>query len=229
MAWTKTFFSSSIGRKFLMSLTGLFLALFIVEHMVSNLLVLLPDDGKIYNQYSHFLVTFPVVRVIEIILFASILIHIIDAFILYFRNRSSRPVKYAVKSGNANSTWVSRNMTFFGIVLLIFLVVHLSGMFAAARITMSVDEVVINGKAMHDVYSLVIAKFQIWWYVVIYVVGFLALALHLWHGFQSGFRTLGLRHPKYLPFVKWVGYFIAIIIPLGFTIVPIYVYLNSVL
>lgn len=229
MAWTKTFFSSSIGRKFLMSISGLFLVLFVIEHMTGNLLLLLPDEGQIYNQYSHFLVTFPLLRIIEVILFAAIFVHIIDAIVLWIKNRKARPVRYAVSKANENSSWISRNMNSFGFILLVFLVIHLAGFFTKARITHEVPSVVINGTEMHDMYTLVKAKFEIWWYVLIYLIGFGALAFHLWHGFQSGFRTLGLRHPKYLPLVKVIGYLIAIGIPLGFTAVPVYFYLNSVL
>lgn len=212
-----------------MALTGLFLVLFIVEHMVGNLLLLLPDEGAIYNQYSYFLVTFPLIRIVEVVLFVSIFAHIGYAVVITIRNRKARPVGYATTNASANSTWISRNMGFLGIILLIFLIIHLNAFFAQARIMHTMDMVVINGIEMHDVYSAVKAKFEVWWYVVIYMVGFIALAAHLWHGFQSGFRTLGARHPKYLPLVKGIGYFISIVVPLGFAVVPLFFYLKSIL
>jgi len=227
MSWLKGFFNSSIGRKFIMALTGLFLILFLTEHMIANLLLILPDNGVIYNQYSHFMVTFPLIRVVEILLFASIIFHIIYALVLTYRNRQARPVKYAVRKPGENSSWVSRNMGFLGLILFIFLAIHLAGFFAKTRITHDLGMVTINGVEMHDVYSLVKAKFEIWWFDLIYIIGFIALGAHLWHGFYSSFRTLGLRHPKYLPLFKGIGIFIAVIIPLGFAVVPIYFLINS--
>lgn len=229
MGWTKQFFSSSIGRKFLVAITGLFLVLFLVEHLTGNLLLLLPDGGKTYNIYSHFLSTFPALRPLEVILFAGFIFHIAYAIIVTIKNRKARPIGYAVSRANANSTWISRNMAPLGILLLVFLVIHLSGFFAKARITHDVASVTINGTEMHDMYNLVKAKFEIWWYVAIYLIGFIVLGLHLWHGFQSSFRTLGLRHPKYLPVIKGLGILIAILFPLGFAIIPLYFYINSIL
>jgi succinate dehydrogenase / fumarate reductase cytochrome b subunit len=229
MGWFKEFFSSSIGRKFIMAITGLFFVLFIIEHMVGNLLLILPDDGETYNVYSHFMVNFWPIKIVEVVLFASIIFHVIYALVITIRNRQSRPVGYKMNSAHDNSSWVSRNMGFLGVILFIFLVIHLSGFFASARITHDVPSVTIDGTEMHDMYTLVKAKFEIWWFDVIYLLGFAALAGHLWHGFQSGFRTLGLRHPKYIPLFKGLGFFIAIVIPLGFAIVPLYFLINSLL
>ncbi len=229
MGWTKLFFTSSIGRKFLVAITGLFLVLFLLEHLTGNLLLLLPDGGDTYNIYAHFLVTFPALRPLEVILFAGFIFHIIYALYVAIRNRQARPVRYAKTNAGVSSSWVSRNMVPLGIILLVFLVIHLAGFFASARITGDVEYVTINGTRMHDMYSLVKEKFQIWWYVAIYLVGFIALGLHLWHGFQSSFRTIGLRHPKYLPVVKGLGIFFAIAFPVGFAVIPLYFYINSIL
>lgn len=229
MGWTKLFFTSSIGRKFLVAITGLFLVLFLLEHLTGNLLLLLPDNGDLYNQYAHFLATFPALRPLEVVLFLGFIFHIVYATVVTIRNRQARPVGYAMTKGSANSSWVSRNMAPLGLILLIFLVVHLAGFFAKARITGDVSYVTINGTEMHDMYSLVKAKFEIWWYVAIYLIGFVALGLHLWHGFQSSFRTVGLRHPKYLPVVKGIGVFFALAFPVGFAIIPLYFYINSIL
>lgn len=229
MGWTKLFFTSSIGRKFLVAVTGLFLVLFLLEHLTGNLLLLLPDGGDTYNIYAHFLATFPALRPLEIVLFLGFIFHIAYATIVTISNRQARPVGYAMSKANANSSWVSRNMGALGLLLFIFLVIHLAGFFAKARITGDVTYVSINGTDMHDMYSLVKAKFEIWWYVAIYLVGFIVLGLHLWHGFQSSFRTVGLRHPKYLPVVKGLGIFLAVAFPVGFAIIPLYFYINSIL
>lgn len=229
MGWTKLFFTSSIGRKFLVAVTGLFLVLFLLEHLTGNLLLLLPDGGDTYNIYAHFLATFPALRPLEIVLFLGFIFHIAYATIVTINNRKARPIGYAVSNAGANSSWISRNMAPLGLLLLVFLVIHLAGFFAKARITGDVSYVTINGTDMHDMYSLVKAKFEIWWYVAIYLIGFIVLGLHLWHGFQSGFRTVGLRHPKYLPVVKVVGTFLAVAFPVGFAVIPLYFYINSIL
>lgn len=229
MGWTKLFFTSSIGRKFLVAVTGLFLVLFLLEHLTGNLLLLLPDGGETYNIYAHFLATFPALRPLEVVLFLGFIFHIAYATIVTISNRKARPVGYAVSKASANSSWVSRNMGALGLLLFIFLVIHLAGFFAKARITGDVSYVTINGTDMHDMYSLVKAKFEIWWYVAIYLGGFIVLGLHLWHGFQSSFRTVGLRHPKYLPVVKVLGIFLALAFPVGFAIIPLYFYINSIL
>lgn len=212
-----------------MALSGLFLVLFVIEHMIGNLLSILPDGGVTYNQYSHFMVTFMPLRIVEVVLFAAIIFHIAYALVITIRNKRSRAVGYKVSHANENSSWISRNMGFLGVLLVIFLVIHLSEFFASARITHNVESVVINGTEMHDMYGLLKAKFEVWWFSVIYLVAFGVLAAHLWHGFQSGMRTLGLRHPKYVPLFKAIGYFIAIVVPLGFAVVPLYFLINSVI
>lgn len=227
MGWTSTFFQSSIGRKFLMAISGLFLVLFLVEHLTGNLLLLLPDNGEVYNQYAHFLATFPLLRPLEIVLFLGFFAHIIYGILLGKANAAARPVRYAVSNAAANSSWISRNMVPIGVVILLFLAVHIAGFFVKARILDDVPYVTINGTEMHNMYEVVKAKFEVWWYVAIYLVGFLALGLHLWHGFQSSFRTMGLRHPKYMPLVKGIGIFIAVVIPIGFAVIPLFFLIKS--
>jgi succinate dehydrogenase cytochrome b subunit len=225
MGWTGNFFSSSIGKKFIMSLTGLFLCLFLIEHLIGNLLLLLNDGGELYNAYSHFLATNIFLRVPEIILALGFIFHIVYALKISLENKKARGNNpYEVKGISKNTDWFSRNMTFLGILILIFLVIHLADFFVKARITGDVQST-LNGE--HDLYSMVRARFEVWWFALIYFVAMIALAAHLTHGFQSAFRTLGLRHKKYLPLVKFIGYAFAILVPAGFAIVPVYFLMNT--
>ncbi|GIV34284.1 MAG: succinate dehydrogenase [Chitinophagales bacterium] len=234
MSESKAFLNTSIGRKVFMSLTGLFLCLFLVEHLSGNLLLLVSRDK--FNVYSHFLTHNPLIRVIEVVLFASILGHVVMSVILTARNRMARPVSYAVYRGSANASWTSRNMPFLGIIILIFLIIHLSNFFAKARFG-GVESYILQqpvglfgmvfpaGMEVHDVYSIVIESFKIWWYVAIYVVCMVALSLHLMHGFHSSFQSLGVHSTDPGSWYRKAGLAFAILIPLGFACIPVYIYL----
>lgn len=225
MSWSKEFFDSSIGRKVVMSLTGLFLCTFMVAHFTGNMLLYLNDGGLTYNAFSHFMAHNPVIRIIEIVLFLSIIIHIIYAVILTRQNKMARGVGYSVYNGAAASSWFSRGMTFFGIILLIFLTLHIANFFVTARF----GELGIDANGNEDLYAFVLKEFSIGWYAGFYFLAMIALCFHLVHGVQSAFRTLGLKHKKYLPVVKFLGLAFAIIFSLGFASMPVYFYLTSIM
>ncbi len=123
-------FSSTLGRKLIMSLTGLFLCIFLVVHLVGNIQLFNDDDGQAFNAYSYFMTHFPPIKIISYLLYASIIIHAVYALIITINNRKARPVGYAAYNGSANSPWTSRNMGILGTILLIFLVVHMSNFWA---------------------------------------------------------------------------------------------------
>lgn len=209
----------------MIGLTGLFLCLFLLEHLGGNLLLLLGDNGLIYNSYADFLAHNPVMRLPEIVLGLGFIYHIVQTLILTLQNRKARPVNYAVSGGSENAGWSSRNMAFLGIIILIFLILHLSNFFVKARIDTTDMTYDVNGN--YDLYNLVKTEFSHWWYSLIYVVSMIALGAHLIHGFQSAFRSMGLRHRKYLPLVRVLGNGFAVLVPLGFAVIPVYFYLNS--
>jgi len=221
MNWFTKTFSSTIGRKIVMSVTGLFLCSFLVVHLIGNLQLFNNDGGAAFNIYSHFMANNMVIRVMEIVLVLGFLFHIYDAVVLTRKNKTARPVDYQVQHPEENSTWSSRNMGLLGTVILVFLVIHLWNFFVPARFG-GLEGVVIEDVEYENLYLRVVESFQIWWYVALYVISMVALAYHLIHGFQSAFQTLGLSHKKYTPFIQQFGYAFSVIVCLGFAIIPLY-------
>ena len=221
MNWFTKTFSSTIGRKIIMSITGLFLCSFLVVHLIGNLQLFKNDGGAAFNVYSHFMGTNPVIRTMEIVLLLGFLFHIYDAIVLTRKNKAARPVNYANNHPEENSPWSSRNMGLLGTVILVFLIIHLWNFFVPARFG-GLEGVVVEDVEYDNLYLRVVESFQIWWYVLIYVLAMVALAYHLIHGFQSAFQSLGLTHKKYTPFIQKFGYAFSVIVCLGFAIIPIY-------
>ena len=223
MSWITQVFTSAIGKKLIMSLTGLFLCLFLVVHMSGNFLLFNNDGGQAFNEYTKFMTTFPLIKVASIFTFFGIILHAVDGLLLTLKNRKARPVKYAVQP--KRSSWASRNMAVLGIIVLFFLIVHLKSFWYVMKFG-EVGKVIYNGHEYKDLYTVVIAAFSQWWYVAIYVVSLIALGYHLVHGFASAFQTLGVNHSKYTPFIKFVGYAYAILVPIGFASQLVIVYLT---
>ena len=224
MKWLLTFFGSSIGKKLLMSLTGIFLILFLVVHLAGNLQLLKDDGGKAFNIYADFMGHNPLIQFVSKGNFALILIHAIWGIFLTIKNRKARgPVGYAIS--NKSSVWASRNMGILGTLILIFLVIHLKDFYAQAHFG-SLSTQVYDGKEVTDLYTQVAYWFKVEWYVILYVVCMAALGFHLWHGFASVFQSLGLNHLKYNPVINFVGKTFAVVVPVAFAIIPIFMYLG---
>jgi len=205
------FLSSSVGRKVTMSLSGLFLITFLLVHLGVNLTLFIGSET--FNGASHFMATNPVIQVMQYVLAAGFIYHIVMGIVLELKNRASRPIKYAKNNAAANSGWASRNMIYTGILILLFIVLHLKDFF-----------VKIKFGEVHDDYQLVTELFKNPIYVIIYVIAFLLLGIHLSHGFQSAFTSVGARAPKYLKCVKNLGMTFSYVIALGFSIIAIYFY-----
>lgn len=208
------FYRSSIGKKVIMSLTGLFLCLFLVEHLVGNLLLFANDGGHLYEEYSKLLVSNPLIRIIEVVLFGSLIGHALSGLIVWIRNRRARPQRYSVYRLDDNTEFASRITMLGGSVLFFFLVVHLGSFFFPLRIT---------GSTM-TAFQLVEMKFSNAWFCMFYLLSLLILGYHLRHGFQSAFQTLGLMHKKYKGLLDFVAFFFWFVIPAGFASLPIYFY-----
>jgi succinate dehydrogenase / fumarate reductase cytochrome b subunit len=226
MKWS-AFFTSSIGKKFIMSLTGIFLISFLVVHVGINACIWANDGGRMFNMAAHFMGTTVVVRILEVGLFAGLLLHIIQGFVLEFQNRSRRKTGYAVAMGNRGSKWYSRSMGLLGTLLLFFLIMHLSHFWVPSRFT-DLPTVEYNGKEVVNQYADILQVFQSPLIVVLYVLGCLSLMYHLLHGFQSAFRTLGVPNGKYIAIIKGFGVGFSIIISLAFAMMPVSVYLGWV-
>jgi len=215
MSWINKLFSSSIGQKLIMGLTGLFLISFLLVHCGINALIFLNDGGHAFEKGAEFMGTNPLIRTMEIVLFIGLLLHIVKGLMLWSQNNKARPVGYAMQNGKANSTWYSRSMGLLGTLLLMFLIIHLKHFWVVSRFT---DEITSGRETLYNEMKEV---FEYGWVVVVYVLAMGSLAYHLLHGFQSAFQTLGLNHTKYNPIIKTVGAAFAIIIPIVFALMPI--------
>ena len=223
MSWISNFLTSSLGKKLIMSLTGLFLIIFLVVHLVGNLQLLIDDGGEAFNTYAYFMTNNGLIKFLSYGLYALILIHIVQGILIALKNRGARASRYAVTNRKSNS-FASRNMALLGLLVFFFLAIHMGDFWYKMKFTDELPMVTYAGLGVEvsDLYARVATAFSEWWIVVVYMLGLLALALHLWHGFQSAFHTLGLNHKKYTPFINAVGKIYSILIPIGFAIIPLY-------
>lgn len=225
MSWVSKTFNSTLGKKLLMALTGLFLILFLVGHVSGNTLLFKNDGGQAFNEYAKFMTTNPFVKILSYVTYISVLVHVIYAIFLSRRNKSARPVGYAMSKASTNSSWNSRNMGVLGTIILIFLVIHLQGFWYQMHWG-DVPVVEYNGEQYKDLYAIVQFAFQAEWLVALYVISMVMLGFHLAHGFESAFQTLGLNHVKYSPAIKNVGLAFSIIVPALFASMPLYIYFS---
>ncbi len=194
-------------------------------------MIVFSDSGETFNHWASFMGTNWIVRVMEIGLFAGLILHIVQGLILWSQNKKARPVKYAV-SRYREGKWYSRSMGLLGTLILIFLIVHLYHFWTPSRLggmlgIHTLEETSLgtyNGQRVHNLYSEMLIVFQNPWIVIIYVLGMISLAWHLLHGFQSAFQTFGINHKKYSPLIKGIGIFYSIVICTLFALMPISIY-----
>jgi succinate dehydrogenase / fumarate reductase cytochrome b subunit len=209
---------STIGRKFLMALSAMFLLVFLLIHLSVNLLSIFSEDA--FNTASHFMGYNPLIQfVMQPVLVAGVIFHFVMGFVLEMKNKNARPVKYAVANNSGNSSWSSRNMIISGAVILAFLGLHMYDFWMHEMNYKYVEALSINETRYWEELH---AKFADLWRVIFYAVSFVLLGLHLSHGFQSSFQSIGARHPKYLKCVNTLGTWYSILIPLGFIIVAVF-------
>ncbi len=214
-----------------MGLTGLFLISFLVIHVGVNACIFKDlsmidpaDDGDMFNRAADFMGSMVLIRIMEVVLFLGIFIHIIQGLLLEFQNRSKRAQGYAVQMGNKGSKWYSRSMGLLGTLLLIFLILHWWHFWIPSRFTHAGLEepyVMSNQRVGHNMFNLMKVTFSEWWVVIVYILGCISLAYHLLHGFQSAFRTLGLSNTRYIKLVNAAGFAYSIIVPLIFALMPL--------
>ena len=220
MKWFLEMFSSTLGRKLVMALTGLFLISFLLIHLIGNLQLLKHDGGHAFNVYAEFMSTNPLIQTISKLNFSFILIHILWSAMLTVRNRKARGSEGYAVSSSKSSIWSSRNMGILGTIILVFLVIHLKDFWAQMHYG-GIPTLNYDGKEVRDIYTIVAYWFAVDWYVGLYVFCMAGVAFHLWHGFVSAFQTLGLNHMKYNPVINFVGKAFAIIVPALFAWIPI--------
>lgn len=262
---------SSLAKKYWMALTGLFLCLFLLGHLLGNLQLFMTDEaGRLqFNQYAYFMTTNPAVKILSYVTYISILFHAIDGFLLTIQNRKARPQQYAHTQRSANSKWYSRNMAILGTIILVFISTHMVHFWAkmhfsemplhtmdangtevyfttAENFIPVVSVVVENGNeliepnsqlkvgtAYKDLHTIVMNFFSpkennlAIAMVILYVLSMFALSFHLMHGFQSAFQSLGANHKSYMPLIKKLGYAFAIVVPLAFAAIPLYLFISQ--
>ena len=219
--------NSSIARKFAMALSAFFLMFFLLQHFVINITSILPDNGKTFNELSHFMGTNPLIQyVMQPVLILGVVFHFVMGFILELKNNSARAIKYAKNNGAANSTWMSRNMIWSGGFILVFIVIHFIDFWFPEINTKFIQG---DWSGMHNgefrYFAELQHKFLAPWRVGLYVLGFVFLALHLLHGFNSAFQSVGANN-KYTKGLKTFGKLYAILIPLGFVVIAVFHHFN---
>lgn len=269
---------SSLGKKYWMALTGLFLCLFLVGHLAGNLQLIFGTDLQ-FNQYAYFMTSNPAVKILSYLTYFSILFHAVDGIMLTIQNKKARPVGYVKNNAAANSTWQSRNMAILGTLLLVFIATHMVNFWAKMHFSemplqqqavsqpvpmtgQTIDVVVYNtttgsfiakqqveggefevrnnkefyikgsdvkfAEGYKDLYKITVDFFKDPQYglifTIFYVFSMCVLAFHLLHGFASAFQSLGANNPKYNGLIKGLGKLFAIIVPLLFAIIPIYIH-----
>ena len=209
---------SSIARKIAMSLSALFLLLFLLQHFLINFTSVVSEDS--FNEISHFMGTNPIIQfLIQPVLMVGVVFHFLMGFVLEIQNNKARPVKYVVNKGSANSSWMSRNMLFSGVFILIFLAIHLIDFWFPE---MNYKYIQFMPEDPNRYYHELVEHFVPIWRVALYVIGFVFLSLHLMHGFQSAFQSMGWRHPKYTPVIELLGKIYAIVVPVGFIFIALF-------
>ena len=254
MSNSKPVLTSSLGRKLIMSLTGIFLCMFLIVHLIGNLQLFSNYDGYAFNKYAYFMTHFTPIKIVSYLLYASIILHAIYALILTRKNKAARPIGYAQFNGAANSKWNSRNMGILGTIILVFLATHLQNFwwkyhndqvpYVEYRTDLATGETTpreLQASEFHDyqvtvennveivkardLYKQVDFAFQNIGLVILYIIAMVALSFHLIHGFKSAFQTLGVSHKKYVPIIEFLGVWVfGIIIPIAFAMMPLYFY-----
>jgi len=236
MKWSQ-FFTSAVGRKIVMALSGLFLISFLVVHaglnscIFNDLPIFNPEDnGSMFNRAASFMGDSYVIRIIEIGLFAFFLLHIIQGYAVEISNRKKRKQGYKIGLGNRGSTWMSRSMAILGTLIFLYLIMHISQFWVPSRITGGLQEAEYfnNGKHYHNLFLKMYETFQSGLVVVLYLIGVIALFFHLIHGFHAAFRSIGVYNKKYLSLLKGLGYGFSVIVCLLFALMPISMYFQWV-
>jgi len=214
---------SSIGKKVLLGVTGLSWVVFAIGHFIGNTTLLFEDPGP-FNKYAHFLMRLgSLIYLIEIILVASLLIHMFYAVKVTWENYKARPRGYKVNKhagGASKRGWATASMIYTGILLIIFLVIHINNFKYGSYYT-----TVIDGQEMRDLYRTVYEYYASIGNVIYYVIMMVLLGTHLSHGVWSAFQSLGFNGKRFTPFIYKLGFALAVILSVGYIGIPIYVHL----
>ncbi len=219
------YFSSAIGRKQIMGVTGLVWAGFVLMHMAGNLLIVVGPTT--YNKYGHAIVNNPLLYLAEAGLVITLLLHVYDGIMVTIRNKMARQSKYAMPTNGAKAArFQSKWMIFHGSIILVFIILHL----AKFKYGPGLNEgytVTVDGVQMRDLHRLITEVFRSPGYLAWYGFAMVIVGLHLSHGLYSSFASLGVYHPRFSPALSKIGYLYAAVVALGFIVPPIYVFLTN--
>ena len=215
-------FTSSIGKKLVMSLAGIFLILFLLVHLTINLLVIIFDDPMVFNKAAHFMSSNILIKIFEIVLFGGILLHVIYALVLQVQNWIARPKRYN-KANFSNTSFFSKFMIHTAVITLVFLAIHFVDFYFKAKFGHAA-EIMVDGVAYHDFARELEDKFKMLPFVIFYVAAFIFLGFHLIHGFQSAFKTLGIDNKKYTPAIQVLAIIYSVVVVAGFSLIPLLMY-----
>jgi succinate dehydrogenase / fumarate reductase, cytochrome b subunit len=214
MSWFTRALNSSIGKKFVMALTGICLIAFLIIHLLNNMTLYAGE--KVFNTVVKNLDSIkPIIRIIEVILVSIFVFHIFNGVRLWIENKKARPVGYKINASSKNSDLFSRTMIVSGSIVFIFLVIHLRTLWMAFNFGDT-------HTGEHDYYKIVVTAFQNPIYSIFYIFAMVLLGFHLNHGFQSAFQTFGWNNNKYFPIIKGIGKYYSWITAMLFASVPIY-------
>jgi succinate dehydrogenase / fumarate reductase cytochrome b subunit len=214
---------SSIAKKVAMALSGLFLITFLSLHVFINMTSVF--SAETFNTFSHFMGYNPIIQfVMQPILVAGVVFHFVMGMVLELKNRSSRPIAYAKYNGAANASWASRNMIVSGLVVLAFIGLHFYDFWIHEMLYKYVD---VNSIEPTRYYEELNHKFASPIRTGIYSLAFILLSLHLWHGFNSSFQSVGFNN-KYSKSLHKLGYSFAIVVPFGFIVVALFHHFNQI-
>lgn len=217
--------TSLIVKKYLIGATGLCLCIFLIVHLSANLILLLPtpQSSQYYNAYAAFLAGNPLIKVVAYILYFSIIIHVIYALLVTVRNKMAKGKSYKSNRSDENSSWASQNMGLLGFTILIFIIVHLANFWARVKLGLgeAVPDDTLGNK---DLYLLAEVLFSNLTYVTLYTILMIPLGIHLFHGLKSAFKSLGFYHNEGLRVLEKISLTFAIIMSIGFGIIPIIMY-----
>lgn len=220
---------SSVGRKILMALSGFFLLFFLLQHFAINMLSVISADA--FNSVSDFMGYNPLVQfALQPVLIFGVIFHLIMGMYLEVQNTKARNLKYAKNNGAANSSWMSRNMIITGVMILLFLGLHMYDFWwheiSEKYVAGGAESFTSSTRDASRYHHELQAKFVDIWRVALYCLSFVFLSLHLLHGFQSAFQSVGFRHSKFTPVIKKLGIAYAIVIPAGFVFIALFHHFN---
>jgi len=223
----KRLFSSTLGKKYIMAVSGFFLFAFVVGHLIGNLQIF--GGPEMINRYGHFLQSnLELVWPVRIVLAAFLVLHIWSAITLSLENNAARPVDYAMYQP-IGSSYASRTMLWGGVVVFVFIVYHL------LHYTAQVQSINLTGKSFttfidqekrHDIFKMMVVGFNNGWVSGFYMLSVGLLCLHLSHGANSMFQSLGWRNAAYRPFLDKLARVVAVLIFVGYISIPVAILLG---